>query len=268
MKPHPFYTASNCSDPAYSLRFTWTGWLAAKSCLFPSSYVLPGDLVGRWESDELRLLEAETSGKCARVLFSVKPSLSPIIIATLAKGRLQYELRKWLPDLSFSRKVSLRSINSINRDQVDDYLSNQVKKDCFVDQKYRRKLDRFTWVERNAAASAPTLSRSGRYWYDLHLVFRTAFGLNFTPNHEMERIRDTLILISEKHGHRLRGYSLMPDHLHIALRGNIGWSPETIALNYMNNLAYAMRRPIWQNGYYAGTFGDYSQRVISRLINS
>jgi len=38
----------------------------------------------------------------------------------------------------------------------------------------------------------------------------------------------------------------MPDHLHIALRGNIAQSPAEIALALMNNTAFAMgQNAIW-----------------------
>ena len=42
----------------------------------------------------------------------------------------------------------------------------------------------------------------------------------------------------------------MPDHLHLALRGNIEQCLEEIALAMMNNLAYAFgQNPIWQSSY-------------------
>ena len=58
----------------------------------------------------------------------------------------------------------------------------------------------------------------------------------------------------------------MPDHLHVALRGNIEQSPHEIALAFQNNLAYALGRgKIWQDTYYVGTFGEYNMRAIRRL---
>jgi hypothetical protein len=64
----------------------------------------------------------------------------------------------------------------------------------------------------------------------------------------------------------------MPDHLHLALRGNIEHAPETIALSFMNNLADALgQKPVWQCGYYVGTFGEYDMnavRVREQVITS
>jgi REP element-mobilizing transposase RayT len=55
----------------------------------------------------------------------------------------------------------------------------------------------------------------------------------------------------------------MPDHVHMALRGNINESPEEIALAIMNNTAYAMgQNSIWQRGFYVGTFSEYDVRAL------
>ena len=59
--------------------------------------------------------------------------------------------------------------------------------------------------------------------------------------------------------------SVMPDHLHMALRGNIEWSPAEIALVFQNGLARAAGCRVWQDWYYAGTFSEYDLDVIRRI---
>ena len=40
-------------------------------------------------------------------------------------------------------------------------------------------------------------------------------------------------------------------------------APETVALGFLNNLAFGLgQRPFWQHGYYAGTFGEYSMAAV------
>jgi REP element-mobilizing transposase RayT len=76
-------------------------------------------------------------------------------------------------------------------------------------------------------------------------------------------IRDGCRRIAEKKGYRIAGLSVMPDHLHLALRGKIEHSPAEIALAFQNNLAHILKRgAIWMNGYYAGTFGEYDMNAI------
>ena len=55
----------------------------------------------------------------------------------------------------------------------------------------------------------------------------------------------------------------MPDHLHVALRGNVAESPAAIALAFMNNKAFAIgQNAIWQYRFYAGTFSEYDVRAL------
>lgn len=57
----------------------------------------------------------------------------------------------------------------------------------------------------------------------------------------------------------------MPDHIHMAVRGDIGSSPEEIALAFQNALACAAGCRAWQAEYYAGTFSGYDLDVIRRI---
>ena len=55
----------------------------------------------------------------------------------------------------------------------------------------------------------------------------------------------------------------MPDHLHVALRGNVAESPAEISLAFMNNTAFVMgQNAIWQQGFYGGTFSEYDVRAL------
>ncbi len=55
----------------------------------------------------------------------------------------------------------------------------------------------------------------------------------------------------------------MPDHLHMALRGNIQDSPQEIALGFQNNLAHLLgQTPIWREGFYVGTFSEYDMGAV------
>jgi len=77
------------------------------------------------------------------------------------------------------------------------------------------------------------------------------------------RIRDQSFRIAEKKGYRTSRLSVVPDHLHVSLRGNIEHSPEQIALAFQNNLAYTLGQvQVWQATYYVGTFGEYDMNAV------
>lgn len=54
----------------------------------------------------------------------------------------------------------------------------------------------------------------------------------------------------------------MPDHVHIALRGNVERSPQEIALAFQNGVAGHMGCRIWEFNYYVGTFGEYTMDAV------
>jgi REP element-mobilizing transposase RayT len=68
--------------------------------------------------------------------------------------------------------------------------------------------------------------------------------------------------IAAKKQHAISRVSLLPDHLHAALRPQMEESPLDVAWCYLNNLAHRFGR-LWQDGYYVGTFGEYSTHVIT-----
>ncbi len=71
--------------------------------------------------------------------------------------------------------------------------------------------------------------------------------------------------IRNQKGYRISVGSVMPDHIHLALRGNIEQPAQEIALAFLNNLAYLLgSKAVWQFGFYAGTFGEYDMRCVRR----
>jgi REP element-mobilizing transposase RayT len=150
--------------------------------------------------------------------------------------------------VSFSRKVAVRSLGDARRDAVEAYIERQAAKEAFADDRFRDKVRGFTVVNRDVDLSRPSESRSGRYWYNLHVVLVTLDRTRFSDNQSLTSIRDTALRVAAKKGYSVSRLSVMPDHLHIALRGDIEHSPQDIALAFLNNLAYAMgQNPIWQH---------------------
>ena len=69
--------------------------------------------------------------------------------------------------------------------------------------------------------------------------------------------------IAQKRGFQISTGSILPDHVHLALRGNIERSPHEIVLCFQNNLAYLLgQRRLWMDTYYVGTFGEYDMKAV------
>ena len=264
MPPEPLYRPA-ALRPAYQLRYSWTGW--PSKVPFPCKLVarvLP-DIVPEWESDGLRVLEASLTPGQLQLTLSTTPQMAPTTLASRVKGRIQHQCRRTGIPIDFSRKLAVRSLGDPTRAQVEAYIRDQVPNQALVDEQFRKTLTSFTVVNPHVDLSEPIVSNSGRYWYNLHLVFVVSGRYRVGEPATLAKIRDTAVRICLKKGYATSTLAVLPDHLHLAVRGAIAKSPEEIALSFLNNLAYVLdQRRWWEAGYYAGTFGEYGMAAVRR----
>jgi putative transposase len=266
MPAEPPYNAQD-QQPAFALRFTWSGWATSGdlSALPDNGW---GPLVAAWESDGLRLLEREVRSDAILLTFSATREVNPVFLAARAKGRLQYAFRtSTAGPVDFSRKAAVRSVGENTSEAIEAYVSAQVHNAEFIDPRFAEFLEQFTVVDSSVDLSQPAETRSGRYWYNLHLVLVTDGRFRVVDEHSLTTIRDGSFRIAEKKGYQIASLSVMPDHLHVALRAQPEHSPQDVALAFQNNLAHMLGKgAIWRPGYYVGTFGEYNMNAIRRAV--
>jgi len=264
MPPQPIYTAHNLR-PAHHLRYGWSAW-PTDGAAFPAAPpdgLLPA-LAEVWQADHLHLLEHAWAADCLRFTFSALPDVAPVLLAARAKGRLQHALRHAGQVVAFSRKLALRTIGENRRDDVQGYIRTQLNRAGLADPKYEAKLREHAISDASVDLSAPSETGSGRYWYNLHLVLVVS-GRYRMGSETLGRISEGCRRIAEKKGYGIAELSVMPDHLHMALRGNVEHSPQDIALAFQNNLAFMLGQDrVWEDTYYAGTFGEYDMGAVRR----
>jgi len=262
MGPKPLYHPENLS-PAYELRYSWTGW-PTRGGLPPEGVGVLERLNAAWEDNGLRRLEQRWAEDRVQITFSTKTHVSPVFLASRAKGRLQHELRKsGLTFAGFSRKVAVRTLGHNRREHVEAYIASQVDRERFCDPSFEALIREFTVVCPDVDLSQPTETAHGRYWYNVHIVLVTAERHRVVDRRRLTVLRDTSLAIAEKKGYGISRLSVMPDHLHTALRGNLEHSPLDIALAFQNNLAYALGQlRIWADTFYTGTFGEYDMGAV------
>jgi REP element-mobilizing transposase RayT len=259
MPPVPLYQFDD-EKTAYHLRYTWTGW--------PSGGDMPvvdmEPIKPLWESDGMRLLESRRMPREIQLAFSTRAQVSPVFLAARAKGRLQHAIRAaGLAFAGFSRKVAVRSVGDNTTADVEPYVARQVAKERFVDERFAAALTDYTVACQEVDLRQPSETLSGRYWYNLHVVLVVAERGRVVDTAALAVLRDGSIRIAAKKGHALARLAVMPDHLHLALRGNIDDSPQDIALGFQNNLAYMLgQKRIWDDGFYVGTFSEYDFGAI------
>lgn len=255
----PLYQAADLKL-AYQLRYSWTGWTRETTRVDSD---LLEKLKPLWEQDGLRLLEHRSTAEYVQLAFSTTPDVSPVLLASRTKGRLQHALRAAGTFAEFSRMVSVRSVGENTREQVERYIASQVAHEQFVDARFREELAEFTIRCPEVDLSLPSESSHGRYWYNLHLVLVTAERCRVANRGRLAKIRDGCFRIAEKRNHAISVLSVMPDHVHLAMRGDFKASPVEIGLGFLNNLAYLLGQArAWTNGFYAGTFSEYDMGAI------
>jgi len=259
----PLYRAEG-QQVAYHLRYSWTAWPAGSLWRSLPIDDLLSTLAPRWEQDGLRVLERLISPDKIQATFSTRPDVAPTALARLAKGRLQHAMREADRTFQgFSRKVSVRCVGRNRAKDVQAYIARQVEKEHFADSRFEAMMRQFTVLCPSVNLALPDSSTHGRYWYNLHVVLVVAERYRIVDPHRLGTIRDRCFQIANKKGHRIAVLSVMPDHLHMALRGNRDESPQDIALAFQNNLAFALgQMRIWSDGYYVGTLGEYDMQAI------
>ncbi|MDZ4198375.1 MAG: transposase, partial [Kiritimatiellia bacterium] len=78
----------------------------------------------------------------------------------------------------------------------------------------------------------------------------------------LDRLRERVMVVTGDQGCALRRVAIMPDHMHVALRGNPELSPEEIALGLQNASADAAGCRLWEYSFYVGTFGEYDKAAV------
>lgn len=249
-------------NPPHDIHYSWTG--------FPSDSAFPANLpdgvlstfAEALKTDSLNLESYVWSSDEIHLTVSASPDKAPVWIAQRLKGRLDHALRSRGIPVSFSRKVSLRAIGHNRTAIVENYVRSQLVHVNLADPRYRETLASVAINDPAVDLSAPAISNHGRYWYSLHLVFVVAGRYRVGEHTFLKGLRERILAVSEKLACALKRVAVMPDHLHLALRGNPILSPAEIALGIQEATADVAGCRLWEDNFYVGTFGDYDYKAI------
>jgi REP element-mobilizing transposase RayT len=112
-------------------------------------------------------------------------------------------------------------------------------------------------------------SSSGQFVHNLHVVLENTEGWHEWREAILLATRDMIIRSSRAKGFRLSRIGLVSNHIHIAVGCAVTDDPQTVALGFLNNLAYVQEmRPVFKFSYFVGTFGEYDRQAIRRRLSS
>lgn len=248
--------------PVARLHYAWTGWPTAGTTLAPLP-PLEVALAG-WQSDGLELKAQDARPERIMLTFRAAPHVAPTLLAQRAKGRLQHAYRTAGVSVDFSRKVSVTSLGENLTDTVEQYIRDQLVHADLADPRYRRMLAEAAFEDPGVSLDEPAETHSGRYGYNLHLVLVTADRSRIARSESMQGLRDKTLAAARAAGFAVKMLAVMPDHLHVAVRGRPELSPQEIGLAIQNTTAEIAGCRLWQEGFYVGTFGAYDLGLVRR----
>src|SRR5581483_7409132 len=103
--------------------------------------------------------------------------------------------------------------------------------------------------------------------HNLHLVFVHQGRWAEVREDVLRGLGAMVLRASRAKGHLLGDVAFLADHVHLELGCGLEDSPLEVGLSYLNNLAYVHgMRPVYQYGFYVGTFGEYDLGAIRRYL--
>jgi hypothetical protein len=244
----------------HKLTYTWDGWPSEGSRL-PCEPDFSA-LDERWHGDGLRRLKSVWSASLVQLSFEVEPGVSPVHFTTRVKGRLDHALRQAGTPAKFSRKVGMRVIGDNTDPVVSRYLALQQVRGEFADPKYRKTLEEFSRECPEVDLEEPSATNSGRYWYNLHLVAVTNNRSRMGRGDFLPKVSAAVPAWADATGQSLRAMAVMPDHVHLIVRGNLDHAPGEIAESLYRALNRAAGLRLFSDELYVGTFSSYSRQAI------
>jgi REP element-mobilizing transposase RayT len=252
----PIYTPDN-TNPAYQLNWGLTLFWRTSPINDESWF---GKLQQSTEPDGVRIIKHRwTTGQASQFFVSTKPHVAPADLIRSVKGRLQYIIGSDDPK-AFRRNYSVRSIGSATRTVVENYVADQLGHHQMADPRVQERLAHYQKTYPDVALSKPSFSSHGQFWYNLHIVMVNELRDVMVQEDILLRLSNTIAAAAMKHRHAMSRLALLGDHIHMTMGCPIIQSPETIALGYLNNCAYACgMKPVFQFSYYVGTIGEYDR---------
>lgn len=247
----------------HKLFFSWTGWPSESGPpAFPPQ--LPpsamASLTRAWTADGLTPISHRCTPGQIQFTVEAEPDRSPTFITARIKGRLQHALRQEGTPASFSRKVSLRSLGENTADIVRSYLALQTSRSSLADPQYRQLLEHASFENADVDLSEPVATRSGRYWYNLHLVLVTSDRFRIGREDFLPRIQPAIREAGS--AYRLKALAIMPDHVHLAVGAGPEDSPEEVTDHFSRALNQAAGCRLFGENRYAGTFSEYAVSLL------
>lgn len=240
----------------------WTGWPSAGTFPPEPPPAFFAALRQAWRTDGLELETCVWMPAEIQMAFRTGPDVSPELFAGRVKGRLQYALRQAGPPVAFSRKVAVRALGDNRSAVVENYLRAQTARAELADDRYRATLKAVAFADAAVDLARPVETKSGRYWYNLHLVAVTENRFRIGQEDFLDKVRTGVFAWAQETQSALKAFAPMPDHVHVAARCQPEKTPRELGEILWRCLNRAAGCRLMSDKVYAGTFSEYGLGAV------
>lgn len=258
-KPVPIYNVENTN---FAFQLLWSVAVFWKH-RGPGDAWLP-ELKTQCESAGLRILQHRlTENSSSLFLASTRPTETGGEVVRGIKGRLQTLVRSDRPN-ALRRNYELHSVGSTTRGKTEAYVAGQLKHhDVDAESIRNTNLDDLQFVNPEVDLSKVRFTSHGRFVCNLHIGLRFSESVMPLSTKDLEDVRSVVRRTADQHGWQLSRLGLLKDHLHLVVGTTTTDAPATVALAFLNNIAWAFgMKPVLWKSCYVGTVGEYSVGAV------
>jgi len=154
-------------------------------------------------------------------------------------------------------------VGSAKREVIEAYIQNQLAHHPLADARIQERLEWLQIIAEDVDLSQIRYTAHGQFIYNLHVVLEHADGLCVVEPKFLQATCDMIRRVCQKRSFLLSRAGIVANHLHLAIGCGIEDTPDSVALCFLNNLAYAHgMKSIYRFGYYVGTFGNFDLGAI------
>lgn len=224
---------------------------------------------------EYHLLQNKTYPDQFRCLVSLRPDqpISNVVQVIKANASRECGLRLKLNTKVWARGFLATTIGKMRLDAVREYLAQQGEHHGYA---YRVLPPVYGY-----RATNPIILRSSHAAFNLnyHLVFATYRRKGVFTSGLGQELTEYWFKVAAKRGFAIDQLSVVPDHIHLLMRGSPSASVEECALSLLNNAQHyiAQHYPrlliddglnqLWQTSAYAGTCGKVSTSLMKKWLS-
>lgn len=259
----PLYTPSN-TVAVY--RLFWGFDLFWKTAPHDASW--QSALAEALRKHHIRLLRHQfLTPTTSQFLMSTRPAHAPQWIAKNLKGLLQHIVQAHY-SIAFQRNYGFRSLGSTKRSKAERYVASQLGHHRLADPRFEAALAPFQMTDSAVDLAVPRRTAHSVYWYNLHLRVVNDGRWREHDSARFATLREWIVRVARSRDLTLSRAGILPDHIHLTFGVGSERSPEEVALCFMNNLAYGWgMKPVFQSGYFVGTFGEYDLGSVRGTAN-